>query len=260
MLKYKGANIQIMDVPGLIGGAADGRGDGTQVLSVVRNADLVLYVLDPEEMRVDTIKQEIYNAGIRTNTTPPDVKIEKKDRGAINISSTVDLSVQDETIKQVMRDNGYINAEVIIREDVDIDGFIDVMNSNRVYMPAVTVVNKADMLSEQEKQELDADIDLFISAEEEINLNELREMIFDKLGLIRIYMKEKGEEADKDEPLILREGDTVEEALDTLPGDMRDRFKKAKVTGTSSKFPNQKVGMEHQLEDEDILELNLRHI
>ncbi len=260
MLQYKGANIQIMDVPGLIGGAADGRGDGTQVLSVVRNADLVLYVLDPEEMRVETIKQEIYNAGIRTNTTPPEVKIEKKDRGAINISSTVDLSVQEETLKQVMRDNGYVNAEVIIREDVDLDRFIDVMRSNRVYMPAVTVVNKADMLSDEEKEELDADVDLFISAVEEINLDELRDMIFDKLELIRIYMKEKGEEADKDEPLILRKGDTVEDALDTLPGDMRDRFKKAKVTGSSSKFPNQKVGMEHELEDEDVLELNLRHI
>lgn len=260
MLKYKGANIQIMDVPGLIGGAADGRGDGTQVLSVVRNADLVLYVLDPEEMRVDTIKEEIYNAGIRTNTTPPDVKIEKKDRGAINISSTVDLSVQEETLKQVMRDNGYVNAEVIIREDVDLDRFIDVMRSNRVYMPAVTVVNKADKLSEQEKEELDADVDLFISAVDHINLDELREMIFDKLGLIRIYMKEKGEEADKDEPLILREGGTVEDALDTLPGDMRDRFKKAKVSGESSKFPQQKVGEEHELMDEDVLELNLRHI
>ena len=73
-------------------------------------------------------------------------------------------------------------------------------------------------------------------------------------------MKEKGEDPDKDEPLILEEGTAVEEALDELPGDMRDRFKKAKVTGPSSKFPDQKVGLEHELMDEDILELNLRHI
>lgn len=121
-------------------------------------------------------------------------------------------------------------------------------------------MNKADKLSEQEKEDLDADVDLFVSAVDHINLDELREMIFDKLGLIRVYMKEKGEEADKDEPLILREGDTVEDALDTLPGDMRDRFKKAKVSGESSKFPQQKVGEEHELMDEDVLELNLRHI
>jgi ribosome-interacting GTPase 1 len=73
-------------------------------------------------------------------------------------------------------------------------------------------------------------------------------------------MKEKGEEPDRDEPLILEEGTTIEEALGELPGDMRERFKKAKVTGPSSKFPNQKVGLEHELMDEDILELNLRHI
>jgi ribosome-interacting GTPase 1 len=41
---------------------------------------------------------------------------------------------------------------------------------------------------------------------------------------------------------------------------MKDRFKKAKVTGESSKFPEQKVGVAHELMDEDILELNLRHI
>ena len=73
-------------------------------------------------------------------------------------------------------------------------------------------------------------------------------------------MKERGEDADKDEPLMVEEGSTVEDALDELPGDMRDRFKKAKVTGPSSKFPGQKVGLEHELMDEDILELNLRHI
>jgi len=39
-------------------------------------------------------------------------------------------------------------------------------------------------------------------------------------------MKEKGEDADRDEPLILREGDTVEDALETLPGDMKERFKR----------------------------------
>jgi heterodisulfide reductase subunit C/nitrate reductase gamma subunit len=73
-------------------------------------------------------------------------------------------------------------------------------------------------------------------------------------------LQEKGEEPDREEPLILREGDTVEDAMKELPGDMKDRFKHARVTGESSKFPEQKVGMEHELMDEDVLEFNLRHI
>jgi small GTP-binding protein len=260
MLKHKGANIQILDVPGLIGGAADGRGGGSQVLSVVRNADLILFMLDPEEMREEEIKQEVYNVGIRTNTSPPDMKVEKRGKGGIKISSTVDLDIEEETLKQLMKQRGYTNAGLTIREKIDLDRFIDGLMSNRKYLPAITTVNKADMLGPETRKEYEEEYDLLISADEGNNLDELKDLIFDRLGLVRVYMKEKGEEADKDDPLILREGNTVEDALNELPGDMKERFKKAKVTGPSSKFPDQKVGKEHELMDEDILELNLRHL
>ena len=260
MLEHKGAKIQILDVPGLIGGAAEGRGGGTQVLSVVRNAEFVIVMLDPEEMREVEIKSELYDAGIRMNERPPDIKVEKKGRGGINISTTVDLEIDEETIKQIMQQRGYTNAEVVIREEMDLDRFIDGLMRNRKYVPAITVVNKADMLSEEKREEYEQDYELLISAENGLNLEELKEEIFEGLELIRVYMKEKGEEPDEEEPLILKKGDTVEDALEILPGGMKDRFKKAKVTGESSKFPEQKVGMEHELMDEDILELNLRHI
>ena len=260
MLEYRGAKIQVMDVPGLIGGAADGRGGGAQVLSVVRNADLILIVLDPEEMRYDEITDEVYKAGLRTDKQPPNMKIEKKERGGINISSTVDLEIEEETIKDLMQQNGYTNAEVIIREQMDLDRFIDGLMDNRKYLPSVEAVNKSDLLDEEERKEYREKYDVFISAETGENLDKLKELIFERMGLIRVYMKEKGGEPDKDEPLILREGDTVEDALNELPGDMKDRFKHARVTGPSSKFPEQKVGMEHELKDEDILQLNLRHI
>jgi small GTP-binding protein len=260
MLKYNGANIQILDVPGLIGGAAEGRGGGKQVLSVVRNAELVLVVLDPEEMREEEIMSELYDAGIRVNQDPPRMIVEKKDRGGIEISSTVDLDIDESTIKELMQRKGYVNANVVIRENLSLDQFIDGLMANRKYVPGIQVVNKCDMLDSDKREEYDEEYDLCISAETGENLDELKHLMFERLELIRVYMKETGEEADKDEPLILTEGSTVDDALDELPGDMRDRFKKAKVTGESSKFPNQKVGVEHELMDEDILELNLRHV
>ncbi len=257
MLKHKGANIQILDVPGLIGGAADGRGGGKQVLSVVRNADLILFLLDPEEMREDEIKQEIHNVGIRINTEPPNMKVEKKGRGGLEVTSTVDLGIEEDTIKALLREKGFVNAKVTIREEMSLDRFIDGLMDNRKYIPAITTVNKADMIKDKSKFE---GYDLLISAEAGLHLEDLKDLMFERLGLIRVYMKERGEEADKNEPLILEEGTTIEEALQKLPGDMLDRFKKAKVTGPSSKFPEQKVGVQHVLMDEDILELNLRHI
>lgn len=260
MLKHRGVNIQVLDVPGLIGGAAEGKGDGTQVLSVVRNADLVLVLLDPEEMRFDEITDELYDAGIRLNKEKPDVKVEKKGKGGIEISSTVDLEVGEEAIRQVMRQRGYSNAKVVVREKVDLDRFIDALMDNRKYVPMISAVNKIDQVPGDKTSELEEEHDIAISAETGKNLSELKDLVWENLSLIRVYMKEKGEEPDRDEPLVLEEGARVEDALNKLPGDMRDRFKDAKVTGESSDFPEQRVGKDHELMDEDILELNLRHI
>ena len=260
MMKYKGAMIQILDVPGLIGGAADGRGGGKQVLSVVRNADLIVVVLDPEEMRREEIFQEIHNAGIRPNINPPAMKVEKKDRGGLSISSTVDQPIEEETMEELAYQKGFGNASIVLREEMDIDRFIDGLMDNRKYMPAVQIVNKSDLIEGSERDRFEDENNLLISAETGEGLDELRELIFQRLGLVRVYMKEKGEDPQKDEPLILKEGDTVETALQKLPGELERRFKHARVTGESSKFPNQKVGKEHELRDEDILELNLKHL
>ena len=227
---------------------------------MVRNAEFVVIMLDPEEMREDEIKSELYNAGIRINTRPPNMKVEKKGKGGINISTTVDLDIEEETIEQIMHQRGYTNAEVIIREQLDLDRFIDGLMRNRKYVPAITTVNKADMLSKEERKEYEEEYELLMSAETGEGLDQLKDEIFEGLSLIRVYMKEKGEDPDKEDPLIMTEGATVGDALDELPGDMRDRFKDAKVTGESSKFPEQKVGKEHELMDEDILQLNLRHV
>ncbi len=46
MIEYKGSNIQLLDLPGIIEGAAQGKGRGRQVIAVARTADVVLMILD----------------------------------------------------------------------------------------------------------------------------------------------------------------------------------------------------------------------
>ena len=46
VLEYEGARIQLLDLPGIIEGAAQGRGRGRQVVSVAKTADLVMMMLD----------------------------------------------------------------------------------------------------------------------------------------------------------------------------------------------------------------------
>jgi ribosome-interacting GTPase 1 len=66
-------------------------------------------------------------------------------------------------------------------------------------------------------------------------------------------MKPVGEKPDLDEPLILRQGDTVETACRRLHRDFKDKFRYASVSGPSAKHDVQKVGLEHVLHDGDVL-------
>lgn len=46
IVRYRGAKIQMLDLPGIIEGAKDGKGRGRQVISTARTCNLILIVLD----------------------------------------------------------------------------------------------------------------------------------------------------------------------------------------------------------------------
>ena len=48
-LFIKGAELQLLDLPGIIEGAATGKGRGRQVIAVGKSADLVLMMLDAQK-------------------------------------------------------------------------------------------------------------------------------------------------------------------------------------------------------------------
>jgi small GTP-binding protein len=249
MLEYKGAKIQIVDVPGLIEGASKGKGRGREVLSFIRNADLIVIVADVFTIyQIDVIKKELYEAGIRLDQKPPEVVIKKRDRGGIKVTSTVPLSIDEKTIVEVLKENRIHNAEVIIREDITIDRLIDAVLGNRVYIPSITVVNKIDLY----QPELPDGV-IPISAEKRINLDLLKEKIYEKLEFIRIYLKPPGGKPDFNEPLIMRRGATIADVCRKLHRGMLESFRYAKVWGKSVKYQGQRVGLDHVLEDEDIV-------
>jgi ribosome-interacting GTPase 1 len=72
-------------------------------------------------------------------------------------------------------------------------------------------------------------------------------------GFIRIYLKPPGGKPDFDEPLIMRRGCTVADVCKKLHRGMLESFRYAKVWGKSVKYQGQRVGLDHVLEDEDIL-------
>lgn len=91
---YNGAKIQILDLPGIIQGAKDGKGRGRQVIAVAKTCHLIFIVLDVNKPLVDkrVIENELEGFGIRINKSPPNINFKKKEKGGIAITSTVPLT------------------------------------------------------------------------------------------------------------------------------------------------------------------------
>jgi ribosome-interacting GTPase 1 len=193
------------------------------------------------------------------NQKKPDVVVKKSGQGGITIKSTKKLTHIDEEIAKSISSEYVINAEIVIRQDVTEDELIDVFVQNRIYVPAIVLINKIDLIPEKTLQSQIKNIKrsgwktMPISAKNYTGLNKLKEMIFSELRFIRVYMKPVGKPVDMDEPLILKEGDTVETVCKKLHRDFRDNFRYATVSGPSAKHDIQKVGLEHGLRDGDIL-------
>lgn len=261
LLEYEHAKIQLLDVPGVVHGAASGKGRGKEVLAVLRTADLAMIILDithPGHLKV--LKKEIRDAGLRIGEKKPDVKITKKSRGGYDIASTVKLTKTDfETIKDVLKEFRIHNADVVIREDITIDQLIDVIEGNKIYIHSIVVLNKCDLANRKKLEELKRTLepDICISAEKGEGVEELKRLIFRKLDFIRVYCKEKGKKADLEVPLILTRGSTIREMCRKLHKDFIQKFRFARVWGSSAKFPGQKFKLNHRLEDNDIVELHI---
>jgi ribosome-interacting GTPase 1 len=83
-------------------------------------------------------------------------------------------------------------------------------------------------------------------------------MIWDYLGLTRIYTKRKGNQPDLAEPVVLsaiRKGTTVKALCQNISTQMLRDFNFAMVWGKSAKHSPQRCGVNHQLEDEDVVQV-----
>ena len=158
-MKYKGARIQVLDLPGIIEGAADGRGRGRQVIATARTCDLILVVLDSGKpvTHKKIIEQELFSFGIRINQKPPEVKYTKKDNGGIDYQEAIlqTKGMDADVARLICKEYKISCAQFILREDITVDQFIDVIEGNRAYIPVLYVFNKIDSITIEELDILD---------------------------------------------------------------------------------------------------------
>eukprot|EP00529_Nitzschia_sp_RCC80_P000598 CAMPEP_0113504030 /NCGR_PEP_ID=MMETSP0014_2-20120614/34495_1 /TAXON_ID=2857 /ORGANISM="Nitzschia sp." /LENGTH=375 /DNA_ID=CAMNT_0000399107 /DNA_START=125 /DNA_END=1252 /DNA_ORIENTATION=+ /assembly_acc=CAM_ASM_000159 len=260
-LRYKGARIQVLDLPGIIEGASGGRGRGRQVIGTARSCNLILIVLDSGKpvTHKKIIEQELFNSGIRINQEPADIKFIKKENGGIGYQEQAKQTkgMNAEVARLVCKEYKVSCAEIILREDVTVDQFIDTLEGNRAYIPVLYVFNKIDAITIEELEILDQLPNYVpISSQHNWNMEELMEEIWERCKMIRIYTKPQGQIPDYDEPVILHSTNpTIEEFCNRLHKGIMAQFNYAWVWGKSAKHQPQRCGKEHVLCDEDIVQI-----
>ncbi|KAJ7785883.1 P-loop containing nucleoside triphosphate hydrolase protein [Mycena metata] len=261
VIEYQGARIQLLDLPGIVEGASQGRGRGRQVVSTAKTADLILIMLDAtksEEQR-RLLEIELDAVGIRLNKHKPDIVFKRRTTGGITFNSTVKLTQTDEkTIRTILAGYKLHNCDVMIREDITTDDFIDVLIGTRKYIPCLYVYNKIDAISLEQMDKLARTPNtIVISCEMDLNLDYLIERMWAELALVKVYTKKRGAHPDLSDPICLRKGATIEDVCNGVHRSLAPNFRYGLMQGKSSKFsPHaQKVSLQHQVQDEDVVSI-----
>lgn len=130
------------------------------------------------------------------------------------------------------------------------------------FKPLLVLVNKNDDESSDGDFEvlcelLEDDWPLLpVSATTGRNLERLKQVLFERLEIIRVYSRPPGKEADLSAPFVLKKGSTIADFAGKVHRDFFEKLKTARVWG-SAVYDGQMVGRDHVLHDGDVVELRI---
>jgi small GTP-binding protein len=191
LTRIGGVLVQLVEIPGLIGGAADDRGGGRALLGVLRSADAIMYCTradgDPAELEV--VRAEVAAAGIEKPAVLAATRADEADAAALPRLAAA-----------------FPDLEVV----------------------PVSIIDEA-------------------------SLDAFRAAVWKLTGLIRVRLRKNG--SIDGEPLALHPGATVADVADWVHHDLGTSMGGARVWGASARFDGQRVGRDHLVQDDDVVEI-----
>ena len=211
----------------------------------------------PGMMMIDNIQVQLID-------TPP-FSEEYIDPEFLNLIRRVDLVLimidlhanpvqQFEFVLQKLQENRI--APKHLEGKIEVEGFL-------LHVPTLVVVNKYDSEEFEEHYQifqelLGQDYPMVpVSVQTGHNMDTLKQTIFEKLSVIRVYSKAPGKDVDKTAPFVVDQGIELGDFAGKVHKDFQENLKSAKIWGTSADFPGQMVSRDHVLEDEDVVELQI---
>jgi small GTP-binding protein len=146
--------------------------------------------------------------------------------------------------------DGIILMHDLSRSSDEIRIVLAELEKSGIKKPFVIAANKIDLGTEKLerlKKDFSDEKIIPISVKQKTNLDMLRKEIWKLTGLIRVHTQENGQ------PVALKKGATVKDLAEKIHKDFVKKFKYALLTGPSAKFPKQRVGLQHIVEDGDLV-------
>jgi small GTP-binding protein len=217
MMEFEDVQIQLVEIPAIIEGSSLGRGLGARPLSAARNADAIALVVD----------------------------------------------ASNEPLRQMETLLSELWAAGIRLNGLALEGAeeFEERKESLVDRRAMIVATKGDLPSAEEGFELlrrrygERFPVVLVSPIAGSGLAEVKRLIFESLGLVRVYTK-RPEERPSERPLVLPKGSTVLDVARAVHKDLERGLKFARVWG-SARFPGQQVPRDYVLQDKDIVELHV---
>lgn len=130
------------------------------------------------------------------------------------------------------------------------------------FRPVLVVANKNDNARAEENFQIFKDLleddwpMVTVSASTGHNLELLKQTLFERLEVIRVYTKARGKAPDRNAPFVLKKGATVQDLAIKIHKEFLEKFKFAKVWGNRV-YDGQMIQRDYMLQDGDVVELHV---
>jgi len=130
------------------------------------------------------------------------------------------------------------------------------------FRPVLVVANKNDNASAEENFHIFKDLleddwpVVAVSATTGRNLEVLKQILFERLEITRVYTKMRGKAPDYKAPFVLKKGATVEDLAGKIHKEFVEKFRFAKVWGKEV-YDGQMIQRDYVLKDGDVVELHV---
>lgn len=160
-------------------------------------------------------------------------------------------------------DKGLVNTAdtilIVVEKLHEIESVLESITNKNA--KKITIFNKIDQHNENTKRKISETLKskkynfCLISCLTGEGISSLKEKIFKSFPVIRVYTRHPGKKQKLDDiPIILSPNSTLYSVAEKILHGYSKKVKYAKITGPSSKFPNQQVGLKHVVKDKDLVE------